>query len=176
MTISGINISTLAKDVVGVYSTDGTSQLFDDARPLKAKVTTSATVMSHPVEDGATITDHKVVNPIEIELSMVLSSDDYTGVYQAIREAFDASTLLTVQTRSGPYQNMMIVAMPHDEDAMMYDAISMALKLREVKFAVVRTGAVPVSSPADARNTSTSPGGKKQPKAKSSSVLFQVFQ
>lgn len=176
MTINGFNVPTFSKDVVGVYSSDGTSQLFEKARPLKASVTTAATVMTHPVEDGSTVTDYKVVNPTEIELSMVLSSDDYPDVYKSIKEAFVKSTLLTVQTRSGSYSNMMIAAMPHDEDAAMYDSLSLALKLKEVKFATVKTAKVPVSSPKDARDTKTSPGGKKQPKAKESSVLFQVFQ
>jgi len=128
--------STSAQDVIGVFTQDSSIQLFVNARPIKAKVNTTASVMSHPVEDGTTITDHKVINPIEIELSMILSSSDYRSVYQSIKEVFEKSTLLTVQTRSGTYRSMIISAMPHDEDADLYDAIGLALKLNEVKFLV----------------------------------------
>lgn len=175
-------IATSAQDVIGVFSQDSSTQLFTNARPLKAKINETATVMSHPVEDGSKVTDHKVINPIDIELSMLLTSEDYRSVYQAIKTVFEKSTLLTVQTRSGTYRNMIISAMPHDEDPEMYDGISLALKLSEVKFAKFTTGTAPkVSKPKDARNSKTSDGGKKQTDAsktvpeKKSSVLYGVF-
>ena len=57
--------------------------------------------MEHPVESGAVITDHRIVMPIEIDLSLILASADYTDVYKAIRQYYYAATLLTIQTRVG---------------------------------------------------------------------------
>lgn len=175
-------LASSAQDIVGVFQQDSSIQLFTNARPLKAKITENATVMTHPVEDGSTIVDHKIILPVEIELSMILSSDDYRSVYQTIKEIFKNSTLLTVQTRSGTYRSMIISSMPHDEDPEMYDAISLALKLTEVKFAKYTTGAAPkVSKPKDTRNSKTMDGGKKQTDEsktvppKKSSVLYGVF-
>lgn len=174
--------SSASQDVVGVFQQDTSVQLFTGARPIKAKINTSASVMTHPVEDGSTITDHKVINPVEIELSLILSLEDYRSVYQAIKSLFEKSTLLTVQTRSGTYRSMIISSMPHDEDADLYDAIALALKLTEVKFAKYVTGKAPkVSAPKDKRNSKTSNGGKKQMDSskkapeKKSSILYGVF-
>ncbi len=172
---------TASQDVVGIFQQDTSAQLFTNARPIKAKVTQTATVMSHPVEDGSTITDHKIINPIEIELSLIMSLEDYQSVYKSIQDVFEKSTLLTVQTRSGTYRNMIISAMPHDEDAEIYDAIALALKLTEVKFAKFTTGTAPkVSSPKNKRDSSTSNGGKQQTKTpapeKKSSILYGVLK
>lgn len=173
---------TAAQDVIGVFRNDNFAQVFDRARPIKAKVNEQAQVMSHPVEDGSTVTDFKVILPIEIELSMILSSFDYKSVYKTIKDLFQASTLLTVQTRSDTYKSMIISAMPHDEDADVFDSITLALKLTEVKFATVKTGKAPkVSSPKDKRNSKTSNGGKQQPKepndsGRKSSILYNVYK
>ena len=138
--------------------------------------------MSHPVEDGSTVTDFKVINPIEIELSMILNSEDYKSVYQTIKDIFVKSTILTVQTRSGTYRNMMVSAMPHDEDADVFDSLTLALKLVEVKFATFTTGKAPaVSKPKNKADTKTSNGGKQQPKdatakEKKQSILYGVYK
>jgi hypothetical protein len=120
--------------------------------------------MSHPVEDGTSVTDHKVINPIDIELSMIINSADYRSVYQTIKQHFIKSTLLVVQTRTDVYRSMIISAMPHDEDPAIFDSVTIAVKLSEVKFATFTAGTAPkVSSPKNAKNSKTQATGKKQP-------------
>ena len=120
-------LSSASQDVVGVFDQQTFSQVFSDARPIKAKVNETASVMSHPVEDGTIITDHKIINPVDIELSMIIS------------------------------------AMPHDEDPSVYDSVTIAVKLTEVKFATFTTGEAPkVSTPKNAKNSKTKATGKKQ--------------
>ena len=187
MTIESIISSffpSAAVDVVGVFSQSTTLQLFSGARPIRAKVSKNASVMTHPVEDGSVIGDHKIINPVEIELFVILSREDYRSTYAVIDEMFRSSDFLVVQTRSGTYTNMTISAMPHDEDVAMYDAIGMIIKLTEVKVVSYQEGdAASVSSPADANNTSTKNTGKQQPstvetsqtKEDSSSILYGIY-
>lgn len=169
---------TAAQDVVGVFTQSSYSQVFEKARPIKAKVIELSSVMSHPVEDGSTVTDFKVILPIEIELSMILNSDDYKSVYQTIKDHFLKSTILTVQTKSGTYQNMIISAMPHDEDTEVFDSLTLAIKLVEVKFATFTTGKVPtVSEPKNKADNKTQNNGKQQPtESKKESILFGVYK
>lgn len=158
-------MSTAAKDVVGIFDNATFAQVFEKARAIKAKVNEVATVMSHPAEDGSSVVDHKVVLPIEIELSMVLSTSDYVDVYKSFKTAFLASTLLIVQTRSGVYRNMVIASMPHDEDPEFYEAITLAVKLKEVKFATYITGekvTVKPTAKKDANKSKTVNSGKQQ--------------
>ena len=156
-------LSSASQDVVGVFDQQTFNQVFSDARPIKAKVNETASVMSHPVEDGTIITDHKIINPVDIELSMIIDSSDYRSVYQEIKQHFTQSTLLVVQTKTDVYRSMIISAMPHDEDPSVYDSVTIAVKLTEVKFATFTTGEAPkVSSPKNAKNSKTKETGKKQ--------------
>ncbi len=160
MAISNL-ISTLlpsfAVDTVAVFTQDFT-QVFRNARALKAVVKEQAKVMEHPVESGAIITDHRIILPIEIELSLLLTKDDYKDVYQTIRGYYLQGTLLVVQTRSGVYQNMLIQSMPHEENPDMYEALALALGLKQVIFATAKFGVVPKAP----KNSAQVPRGTQQ--------------
>lgn len=110
-------------------------EVFPKARFLKAEITPESRPMEHPVESGAIITDHRILLPIEIELSAVLSSEDYKDVYKQISTLYVNGTLLIVQCRAGTFNNQLIQAIPHTEDAEQYDAIVISLKLKQVLIA-----------------------------------------
>lgn len=124
-------LPTYATDTVAVFD-QNYNQLFRDARAIKAVVKEQSKVMEHPVESGAIITDHRIILPIEIDLSLILASIDYQDVYSSIKQYYLNAALLIVQTRSGIYTNQLIAALPHEEDPTMYDALTIALSLKEV--------------------------------------------
>lgn len=126
--------ATNAYDVVGVFDASF-NQLFPDARPLKAAVKETAKLMRHPVESGATITDFKVINPITIDLPLVLKSETYVDTYYQIKGVFLGNNTISVQTNTGLYPNMLISAMPHEENPEHFDTITLTLKLEEVLIA-----------------------------------------
>lgn len=157
-------IPNASADIVAVFD-ENFSQVFENARPVKAMVKEYAKVMEHPIETGATITDHRVIQPIEIELSMILASDDYRSVYQQIRQLYLDATLLTVQTKTATYENMLISEMPHDEDPDQFDSVILALRMKEVDFVTATFGTLPASKVANPVNASTTQSGEKQSKA-----------
>ncbi|WP_422930144.1 phage baseplate protein [Singulisphaera sp. PoT] len=119
-------------DIVGVYDARSFRQAFAYARPLKASIRETAKVMEHPAENGVLISDHRVVNPVEIEMPMLIPALYYGSMYQQIKSAFLGGTLLYVQTRVATYSNMFIADMPHEESPDIYDAITLTLRLRQV--------------------------------------------
>ena len=139
-------ISTLlpsfAVDYVAIFTQDY-QQVFREARAIKAVVKEQAKVMEHPVESGAIISDHRVILPVEIDLSLILASEDYQSVYKAIRQYYFNATLLVIQTRSGIYENQLISALPHEEDPNMFNALTIALSLKQVQFVTAQYGVVP---------------------------------
>lgn len=135
-------LPSAAVDYVAIFDQDY-NQLFREARPIKAVVKESAKVMEHPVESGAVITDHRIILPVEIDMSLILASADYQSVYKAIRQYYLNGTLLIVQTRSGVYENQIITGLPHEEDPSMFDALSIALSFKQVFFVVAQFGTVP---------------------------------
>jgi hypothetical protein len=143
-----------AVDTVAVFD-QNYNQLFREARAIKAVVKEQSKVMEHPVESGAIITDHRIVLPVEIDLSLVLASEDYQDVYKEIRQYYLNATLLVVQTRSGIYTNQLIASLPHEEDPSMYDALTLALSLKEVIMVTAQFAVVPRNP---ARSSTTNRG------------------
>lgn len=159
-----ITVNTHIEDEVAVIDADG-NQVFSLARPVKATVKEESKVMEHPVEDGSTITDHRVLLPVEIELALVLSSEEYRDVYQEIRELWANADLLTVQTRTGNYGNMIIYAMPHDETTDMTSGVAIGLKLKEVRLVEANIGKLPAEAVQSSKNTSKTDRGQQAAQA-----------
>lgn len=131
---------SVAQDVVAILG-PGFAPVFSSARPLTASVYEDAKVMEHPLETGAIIADHIVFQPVEIDLPMACVGEvAYRSTYAAIRGAFLAGTLLTVQTRTGTYPSMVLMEMPHEETPNAFDAITLRLRLREARFVTPKTG------------------------------------
>ena len=143
-----------AADVVAVFDSQ-LNQVFRGARPIKATVQEESKLMEHPVEDGTVITDNKIDLPVEIELSLLIPGLNYQSVYQQIKQLNAAGTLLTVQTRSGTYPNMLIQKFPHDEDPTMWDTLTLAMTLREAEFVTATYGTLPPRKVAKKKQSST---------------------
>lgn len=169
---------TASKDVVAIFD-QSFRQVFTLARPIKAIVKESAKIMEHPLETGATIIDHSITLPVEIELSMIPTRGEYVDVYNRIRQAFKNRELFAVQTKTGLYENQLISDLPHDEDPELFDTISLALKLREVQLVTAQFASLPPRKVRNPSNASTVNRGQQQPTesppGKGSSVLFGVF-
>lgn len=166
-------IPSFAFDTVAVFTQDF-FQVFQEARAIKAVVKEQAKLMEHPVESGAIITDHRIILPVEIELSLILTPEFYQEVYKSIRQYYLNGTLLVVQTRSGIYENQLIAGMPHEEDPEIFDTIAIALSLKEVIFVTAQYGVVPRS----AKNGPTTNKGAQQGKTTSperGSALFDAL-
>lgn len=157
MTIFDTLLLTTPYDKVAVFDQDF-NQVFPDARSIKAVVKEEAKVMQHPLETGATTTDHRIILPVEIELSVVLQSPNYQDTYNQIRQLYLNATLLIVQTRSGIYYNQLISSMPHEENPDMYDALTVALTLTETQFATTTYD----FSPKNVNQSSTIDRGNQQ--------------
>lgn len=168
-------IPFFAADIVAVFDQDF-NQVFRQARALKAVVKESAKVMEHPVETGATITDHRVILPVEIELSLIVQAFDYADVYKTIRQYYLNATLLTVQTKSDTYSNQLISSMPHEEDPSTYDTLAIALTLKQVQFATAIYSVRPKSPQNSSRvNRGTQNGATPTPKQSAAVEAVDYF-
>lgn len=175
MAASEVQTPSAAVDVVCVLN-EALAQVFENARPMKAQVKEESKGMKHPLETGSTITDHRIILPVAIELSMMLATADYPTTYNQIKDLFLRGELLTVQTRVGTYPSMLIEKMPHDEGSDMQDACMLALSLEEAQFVTPQFSTFKVASP---RDSNTAKRGEQQPKdspARSGSILSGIFR
>lgn len=153
---------TRAIDVVAILG-PGFTPLFQFARPIEAEVNESGVLMEHPLEDGATIADHLVFDPIEIRIPLIMVGEvEYRSTYALIRSTFKAGALLTVITRTGSYPNMVIEELPHRESADAFNAIQMRVRLREAHFVQPKSGGLSQSQVKDPKQASTAARGAQQ--------------
>ncbi|MHC5541895.1 phage baseplate protein, partial [Singulisphaera rosea] len=130
-------------------------------------------VMEHPVETGVVLADHHIINPVEIDLPLIVSARDYAQTFSQIRQAFINATALSVKTRVGIYSDMIIADMPHEEEPDMYDVITIGLRLKQVIYVVpVANGGTLVNfQPADPLNSDTTASGLQSAAALAGNVL-----
>lgn len=164
--------TSASQDVVGVF--DGYSQVFRDARPMSADIKEEAKLMEHPLESGATVTDHMVIQPAEIDLLMTLTPATYKDTFQEIKNIFREGKLLTVQTMADTYENMLIAGMPHEEDPEVFDTIVLPLKLKAVFIVTAAFEAAPYQ-PKKATQSKTTDKGEVQAQEKKGSWAASVF-
>ncbi len=169
---------TNAQDVVAVLAADF-SQVFPRARALKISINRSSKAMEHPIETGATITDHRVILPVTAELSVILSSADYKAVYQQIGDLFRRAEVLTVQTRVESFPNMIIEKMPHDESSDIADGVAVSISLKEAKFVTAQFATLPPQKVARPKDADTVQRGQQQPTTspeRKGSILSGAFK
>lgn len=175
-------------DVVAIRRADTGAQVFAGARPMTANVYEVAKAMEHPLEDGASVIDHLVFLPVEIEMPLLATGETAADLYGEIRELFRSGILLTVQSRARTYDSMLIAAMPHDERPEEFDALTITLQLREAVFVETTYGGAVAVAPAP-----TAAGRPRRPTARrgaqqtapvppaspteerSGSILFRAF-
>jgi hypothetical protein len=159
MGLLDIRLPNASADVVAVFD-QNFRQVFSGARPMKAEVKETAKLMEHPVETGVTITDHRIIDPIEIQILFHVGTDQYRSIYEEIKKYFNNATLLTVQTRTSNYANMLIQELPHGEVPEVFDAIVMNLSFKEVLFVEAQFSTLPAKKVANPANASTKDRGQ----------------
>lgn len=168
-------------DVVAIFNAS-LQQILDTARPARASVTEDAQLPEHPLETGAVVNDHKIFNPVEIDMMFFLDAGEVKNTYQQLRQLFRSNELVTVQTRTGSYGNMTIARMPHEESPEMADAVMIQVLWREVQQSQAQYGPLPPSSVRRIAQSSTRDRGELLPQqagtgaTSQASTLFRLFE
>ena len=173
-------ISKFSADVIGIYSQDDNGaplqQIVTDANVMKASINTQSRVFRHPLADGSTIIDHRILLPIEIEMALVITNkrrffgnavsfDDPSpsvlrNNYNTILEYYNSGRLVGVQTRATYYPNLLIQALPHQETTEVYNGIVLIIKFQEAQFTLRSVGIFSSINPSE---TTTLDRGDQQP-------------
>lgn len=153
-------------ELIGIFD-QNFRQLLTEATPMAVAVKEDAKLPEHPLENGSVINDHKIFNPIEIEIPMFMGAGQYKSLYAIVRQLYFSAALLTVQTKTATYPRMTIAALPHEEKADMVDAIIMSLRFKEIRFAPAQYGVLPPSSVLQPADSSTQDRGEQLPQKQS---------
>jgi hypothetical protein len=150
------------------------TEIFTNAELMRATIREESRPMEHPIETGAIITDHRVIMPVEINLSILVEYQYVKDVYNQIKQIYNDGKFVIVQTRSADYRNQFIMALPHEESAEREGVIVIALRLKEAQVVSSQSSGVQVS-PSNPSNESTVDSGIKEPKEPTNSSALASF-
>lgn len=174
----GVNSSS--QDLVAILDAETFQPLFSGANIMRVTVRDTSKLISFPVEDGTQRTDHRALDPIEIELPILLT-DDVRNLFEQLRQAYIEGRDLIVQTKVRSYPSVMIYEFPHEEIPEQGDSIPVAIRMREIKVIKPEFGTLPPSQVANRAQSSTVQKGAQQteeadaPTRRKASVLYGVF-
>lgn len=168
---------SIITDLVGIFS-QNFLQVVSGARPMKADIKEQSKPMEHPVETGATVTDFRIILPVEINFELMLSPTGFKSEYDQIKQIYLRGDFLVLQTKVGIYKNMVLQGIPHTEDPSIFSSIPLALTAKETIIVQAQFGTLPPSSVKNKSDSSTVDTGEQQPKdapEQSQSVLSGWF-
>lgn len=145
-------------------------------------------ITDHPVEQGASISDHAYKKPAEVTMTLAFSNSSLRSIatFQfGNYSQFVYKNLLTLQASRTPfdlstgkrrYKNMLIQSLDTTTDAKTENSLIVTLHCREVIIVQTTTTQLqPAANMASPQKTAaTSNTGTKQPQATTTSVLYRL--
>jgi hypothetical protein len=122
---------------------------------LSAMVNEQSEMPEHPIESGAKITDHKIIQPVEIDVRLVMPTYMYASVVRELNDLYTNSTQLRIKTKMQWYDNMVLQDKPHEEAPETVDRVVYTLHFKQVFIVEPKYIALPVSKVSNVENSST---------------------
>lgn len=151
-----------------------TGNILFDGVIISANVVEDSKICEHPIESGAVIADHKVFNPVEIDIRFVLPAFLYAPLLNEIKNIYKNSPKLRIGTKEGFFNNMVLTAKPHEEKAETVDRVIFDLHFTQVIEVEPKYIQLPMSKLKNPENSDTNNMGENVSK-KSVSILKSGF-
>lgn len=171
-------IPTFGEDVVAIFiqsDSGDDQQVLQDAHLMQVSMGEQVTTFKHPLENGRSLVDHRIIQPVTIELRIILTESasilgallkgslDFEktvqDVYNEMRALHLDGTLLSIQTRTGIYPNQTFNSMPHEETSSIFNGVVISVGSEEIFFETANKS----FAAADEDDTDTAERGKQNP-------------
>lgn len=159
--------------VSAILDADG-NQLFTTLGIMSLSCSSSKSYAQHELENGENMTDHAIDLQDRVNVTVILSPDDYIAVYREIKNLFNERTNFTIQSRVEIYTNMFLETMPHDESAAMVNTVALQLPFVKQKIGKTEFKTLPPQQVANQSDADTVDSGNKQPQ-EARTVLTKLF-
>lgn len=102
-------------------------------------------ITQHPVQQGATITDHAYLKPATVIMQIMFSADDapLAETYDKLRQLQSSREPFDVVTGKRAYKNMLFKSLGQTNDAQTENVLSISAELQEIFIVQVDTTTVP---------------------------------
>jgi len=133
----------------------------------------SVTATNHPVQQGASISDHSYIEPDEVTIDIGMTdvmndagSDHSVNAYTTLRAIMEKREPVTLVTRLRTYQNMLITSMSAPDDQSTMNALRATIMFTHINIVSVSVVQVKQKTSGSKTPTGGSSGGKKTPTKK----------
>ena len=147
---------------IAVYDQDENQQILTSLQFLDGSVTDDKKLMEHPKEDGTTIIDHIISNPIQVSLQCLVADDD-SSVLEELHDIYRKCTPVIIKVKNELYDNLVMDSMPLKANSDHYNYTVYNLTFKEIQVAqtlYVKMSVPQVKKKANASKINT---GHKQP-------------
>lgn len=167
-------------DITKVYILDNDTlqELWAGSDIMSLSISETSKATRYAVEDGTSRNDHVIQNPVEITMNIVLTGE-VARLFQLLKQTYLERNLVTIQTKTDVYTNMLVEEIPHDQDAGMTDGVTVSVRFVEWREVVPEYGELTMSRVANPNQSDTvSRGSQATSEAspeKRQSVLRSIF-
>lgn len=161
-----------------ILDNDNLEELWEGSDIMRVSVSETSKATRYAVEDGTNRNDHVIKNPVEITLSMILAGK-IAQLFQLLKQTYLEHKLVTVQTKTDVYTNMLVEEIPHEQDTGMTDGVTVSVKMVEWLEVKPEYGELTPKKVAKPRQSDTVKRGSQAtseaPPKKRQSVLRSMF-
>ena len=163
---------------VEILDNESLQPLWTGSDIMDVSVKETSTPTKYAVEDGTNRNDHIIYNPTEIAMRFTIAGD-VSQLFNAIKQTYTDRALVTVQTRTDVYADMIVTGIPQDQSGASMDAVMLDISLSEWREVVPEYGELTQSRVAKPEQSSTVKRGSQAttetPPEKKQSVLASVL-
>jgi len=142
------SLPLLSTDSVAIYNAEG-DQIFvgektlvnqlsggrlgtrNQAQPMSASVRDISRSFSHPLDNNETLTDHRIILPVEIDIAMVVTKDDNNNIFNQVEDYYLRGDEVTVKLKAREYKRMIVTAIPHRETKEVFNGLMLNVSFKE---------------------------------------------
>lgn len=137
--------------------------IWEEITHMGVSTNRTASTPTHPLETGASVMDHRIIEPTEVTLRIIATKNNYRNIYSSIQSYDRNSKLVKIHTRTRVNRNMAIVAYPDEQDPELYDALSLEITFREMLFVTPSQGTMTEENTRNKADANTVQQGQKSP-------------
>lgn len=102
-------------------------------------------ITQHPVQQGATITDHAYMKPASLQVRIMFDSSTGTlpEIYEKLRKLQSQAIPFDVVTGKRAYKNMLLKSLGQTTDAQTENVLSISCEFQEIFIVQIETTSVP---------------------------------
>lgn len=155
---------------IAIYDQKENQQILTSLQFIDGSVQEDKKLMEHPKEDGTIVTDHEINDPISINVQVLVSDNDSSGLNE-IQDLYRNNTYVIIKIKNEIHSNLVMSSKPMQADSSHYDKTVYNLTFKEIQEAQTVYVKMSVPQVKQKKNASKVKVGHKQANRSVAAIL-----